>query len=269
MLAMIRRTRTPCFGTARPLRVRAIWWFGQLPDDGRRNPRCPAVWLRPSKPGTRKLELGDDLANVALKTETIRITPHLGSRVVRVAPLTFTPYKLDHVTDKVNVTFMLNKLARVQLQVRNKAGRILRHSIRTSYVSGHHIVRWAGARDTGKLVTPNVHYWLRLVSTAGGETVTTAWHRVYAKKVSPKPPPHPGGGCVAAYPTHCFPGAQTSTAHTPTLGIGITSRCFRQTRMTSTATTTGSVARAHRTDSDTSPSLVHVAVSLGVGHRVG
>jgi hypothetical protein len=150
-----------------------------------------------------------------IKSETITIQPHLTSRLVKLAPLTFTPFKLDHVTDKLNMTFVVNKVASVGFQVRNTSGTILRHSPRHSYSAGSHILRWAGGNDSGKLVTPNTHYWVRLVASASGESVTGTWHEVFAKKVippkpkpkpNPKPSPPPSRkGCVTAYPTHCFP----------------------------------------------------------------
>ncbi len=159
------------------------------------------------KVGSHVLELRDDLASTSLKTVNITIQPHLSSRLVKLAPLTFTPFKLDHITDKLNMTFILNKVAGVQFQVRNKSGSIVRHSTRKSYNFGRHIVRWAGANDHGRLVTPNLNYWVRLVSTANGETVTGDWHKVFVKKVVPPPAtvPPTRSGCVAAYPTHCFP----------------------------------------------------------------
>ncbi len=88
----------------------------------------------PAKAGTHTLALRDDLASTTLTSSTITIRPHLKSRVVRVAPLRFTPFKRDRVADKVNVTFMINKAAKVRFQVRNKAGAIVRHAPGKSFV---------------------------------------------------------------------------------------------------------------------------------------
>jgi hypothetical protein len=153
--------------------------------------------------GAHTLELRDDLAGTALTSESIAVQPHLTSRLVKLAPLTFTPFKLDHVTDKVNMTFIINKAANVGFQVKNPSGSIIRHSARKSYKAGRHIVRWAGLNDHGTLVTPNTHYWVRVVSTVSGETVTGAWHRVFAKKVVPPKKPVPPTGskpkCTPGY----------------------------------------------------------------------
>ncbi len=64
-----------------------------------------------AKAGSHTLAVRDDLAGTLLKSSAITITPHLSSRLVKLAPLTFTPFKLDHVTDKLNMTFILNKVA--------------------------------------------------------------------------------------------------------------------------------------------------------------
>ena len=144
--------------------------------------------------GAHTLALRDDATNALLTNEAITIQPHLTARLVKLAPLTFTPFKLDHISDQLNMTFILNKVAGVQFQVRNAGGTILKHSVLTTFNFGSHVLHWGGGNDRGTLVTPNTDYWVRLVSTASGETVTGDWHKVRAAKGVPVPPTHSGGG---------------------------------------------------------------------------
>lgn len=149
----------------------------------------------PAAAGTYALTLQNDLTGDVLDAATVTVSPHLQQRVLAVAPRKFTPFKRDGNRDKVKLTFAVNKRAYASFQVRNKTGRIVRHSSRVIVEAGNHAFTWGGKSDRGRMVRPNRYYWLRLISTAQGEKFVGNWFKVQAYKA----PPPSGPKCTAGY----------------------------------------------------------------------
>jgi hypothetical protein len=134
--------------------------------------------------GNHVMVLQNDLTGDVLDSATISITPHLRQRVINVGPTTFTPFKRDGKRDRVELKFSVNKRAYATYQVKNSSGRVIRHRSWSLVDAGNRLLKWGGKNDSGRMVTPNRNYWLRLITKAHGEKKVGMWFKVKAYKAA-------------------------------------------------------------------------------------
>lgn len=135
----------------------------------------------PSAPaaGTHSLQAEDLTTADVLDGYTITVAPHLNVRS-STPSASFYPLVRDGYKDSVALDYRLNKAAKVSFQVKNKAGKIIRHTRAANAGAGSHVWKWNGSKDSGRIRKPG-HYWLRVTAKAQGELKRGSWHRVTAK----------------------------------------------------------------------------------------
>ncbi|MFI5049625.1 MAG: hypothetical protein ACHQEA_07145 [Gaiellales bacterium] len=133
--------------------------------------------------GTHTLKVRSDDTGGTVNSVTVTVVAHLNQRVVSAGPSPFYPYRHDGFRDQVNLVYVISKNASTWFQVKNTQGTIVRHSPHRFFMAGRHTMHWGGDNDSGRLVRANHYYWIRLLTSAGGESRIGDWHRVYARRV--------------------------------------------------------------------------------------
>jgi len=118
---------------------------------------CIAVWKQADADrtleGTYRLEVVANVTDAPPDTPAI-----LRSRIASVEPNPFNPATTVH--------FDVSEAGRVEIDVYNLRGELVRRLLRQSYPSGSHQVRWDGRDDSGSEVASGVYVFRMVAGSA-------------------------------------------------------------------------------------------------------